>query len=550
MNNFDFSDNKLIQSLLKSEAYPHPVKDISVVETHISWVICTGLYAYKIKKALNLGFINSETLDKRNFLCHEEIRLNRRLAPELYLGIVDVIGPIDKAKISTGSSNLRKISQNTIIEYAIKMKQFDSNNLLTNKVYTGGINEYSVKSLAKRIAFFHLSQPKSSKSKYIDITKSIKNPVLENIKSLSFSNLPQYKDFLESQAEWVEKQWLKLYPSFKARIENSVFRECHGDLHLGNIYMKQNDRLEVFDSIDFNENLRWIDPLSEIAFLVMDLSIHNQHRNANIFLNEWLHQTGDYWGLDLLPWYTSYRALVRAKVLGIQLNQASSIQTDKSETYNLELLKSYIKVVEGIDSGINKGLILMNGVSGSGKSYLSEKLCFEFNAIWIRSDIERQRVVGEIPFRNELNYSSSSFDQRKQTPLFKGNKYDPVLSKWLYKSWLADILKYALESGHIVIVDATFLKRADRDLMVQVASIQGVKSAIIACECTEQTAKSRLLSRQQLGHDPSEADTNIRSIQSELIQPLTEKEALVSINFNESTNIEEVVEKTKRLLDL
>ena len=293
--------------MLKPGFYPDPVDRVEFIETHISQVFLTGQYAYKVKKAVDFGFLDFKELNKRKFYCEEELRLNGRLAPEIYLEVI----PITKSQ-----NEILYNGDGEVIEYAIKMKQFNQDGLLSNLVEENRLTIEHIIDLSKVIAEFHQQISSIDQSSELGNADEILKPVLHNFEILRPILQPDQLSVLEE----IEQKTLTLHKQlsdfFITRKTNGFIRECHGDLHLGNITLI-NNRVIPFDGIEFNDSFRWIDTMSEIAFLIMDLEDHKRKDYANEFINRYLEYTGDYQGLTGLRYYKIYRAMVRAKVTGL-----------------------------------------------------------------------------------------------------------------------------------------------------------------------------------------------------------------------------------------
>jgi aminoglycoside phosphotransferase family enzyme len=304
----------LIQSLQNPALYPHKVEYFKVIETHISWVLLTGYYAYKIKKPFNLGFLDFSSLEKRRHYCQEELRLNSRLAPDIYLDIVTISGTEKQPKL--GASG-------TVIEYAVKMRQFEEDKTFDLLLAQNQLTHNHVKQTAKIIAAFHSGIESTVADTDFGSSDTIMQFVRENFIQILQLDGIEKPDSLNQLASWSEQQHTALLPFFKQRKQAGFIRECHGDLHLGNIALIAG-QVVPFDGIEFNPYLYWIDVISEIAFLVMDLQDKQRHDLGFQFLNEYLQYNGDYDGLKLLRFYLVYRAMVRAKVNAIRASQSTS----------------------------------------------------------------------------------------------------------------------------------------------------------------------------------------------------------------------------------
>ncbi len=390
------STYKLINALQTPAIYDHPTGKFEVIETHCSWILLTGSYAYKIKKPVDFGFLDFSTLAKRAHYCREELRLNQRLAPELYLEVVCINGSENNPQIET------KPNDNTI-EYAVKMVQFPQQAQLDRILSREGyLPTRYINHLAKQLAKFHQNIPSTTTAATaFGSPESIKHPVKENFEQIkALLTLPQDISILEDLEEWSYATHKKLTQTFKNRKTAGHIKECHGDMHLGNIALI-NDKIVFFDCLEFNQNLRWIDTMSETAFILMDLDDHKQSHLANCLLNVYLETSGDYQGLALLSFYLVYRAIVRAKVAtlraaqkGMTLDERIASQT-KCRNY-LELAKQYTEKR-------STPIIITHGLSGSGKSTASQLLLENYRAIRIRSDVERKRM-----FKNNLYTTSST----------------------------------------------------------------------------------------------------------------------------------------------
>lgn len=308
--------DQLIKSLQNTALYPHPVDSFKLIETHISWVLLTGSYAYKIKKPLNLGFLDFSSLAKREYYCQEEIRLNSRLAPNIYLDVVAISGNEVQPELD---------GLGEAIEYAVKMRQFLPENTFDHLLLNGFLSSMYIKQAAMIIADFHKQLPSASASTLFGNPDNVFVPVQENFNQIEqWGGLTQ-SGILEPLRNWCVQQHAKLVPIFMQRKQEGYICECHGDLHLGNLALIDN-RVVPFDGIEFNPALYWIDVVSDVAFLVMDLKSKQRHNLAHHFLNVYLQKTGDYSGFKLLRFYLVYRAMVRAKVEAIRAHQTASEQ--------------------------------------------------------------------------------------------------------------------------------------------------------------------------------------------------------------------------------
>ena len=520
----------LIQALLRPEAYPHPVQAVELIETHISWVLLTGVFAYKIKKPIDLGFVQAATLRQRLHYCHEELRLNRRLAADLYLGVVAVVGSSDQACILASPN---PPLGDSMLEVAVKMRQFAPDQLLSTALahHPHTVGSAALTNLAWTLGRFHRLAPSASPEGPFGMPAQVIEPVMTNLSVLNrLVSDPNQRDQLEQHWRWTEQQQHHLWARFEARHQEGEIRECHGDLHCGNIRLTDQGELEVFDAIDFNPNLRWIDPISEMAFLVMDLQIRHARSLAMTTLNAWLECTGAYAGMDLWRWYHAYRAMVRAKVSALQMDQSQPASSIQRLRHDLSL---YLQTASDDEAPALAGLVLMHGLSGSGKSTLSAQLCVSLEAIRIRSDRERRRA----------------FEPSATAPaLFTGDPYRAEISRWLFDHHLPKLTERCLMSGFVVIVDATFLRQRERQTMLDLAARHNRPTAIVHCSCTDAIARVRLAQRSQRDDDPSEADIGVRQRQQHWLEPLAAHEHARTVHADASTPLWAVERALKQLL--
>ncbi len=485
----------LIAALLDPTAYPHPAPAPRLIETHISWVILAGDYAYKIKKPLELGFLDFSTLDKREFCCREEIRLNRRLAQDTYLDVVAISG-----------SPPRIGGTDTVLEWAVKMRAFPAESTLDREEE---ITTLQIDAIADRVARFHGEIAAVPMESDFGTVAAIHAPMAENFRQLRAIR-PKEKawgergDVLLARLEaWSVAEGRRLSSHFIGRKRQGYIRECHGDLHLGNIAWVNGVPLP-FDGIDFNPGLRCIDVISEVAFLCMDLAHRGRTPLAWRFLNRYLEHGGDYAGLAALPYYLVYRALVRAKVAAIRASQENA---DFSATL------SYLQLAHHFTQGASPAMVLMHGVSGSGKTSMSQTLLERLSAsvptIRLRADVERKRLFG-------LNALADSYAQG--VDIYSREAGERTLAK------LLALTHGLLADGFPVIVDATFIKRDWRAPFERLASAHTLPWCIAALQTSPEESRRRVRSRQATGLDASEAGLDVLTAQLTAIEPFAEDE--------------------------
>ena len=503
-----------ISKMLTAEVYDHPVSHIELIETHISWVILTGDFAYKIKKPVNFGFLDFSTLEKRHGFCEQELLLNRRLAPDIYLDVVAINGTQNKPCISGSGETF---------EYAVKMAQFPQSAQLDNMLSAGKLEFKHMIALARMTADFHQTNSVADDTSEYGDKNRVYQPVEENFMQIDeHLDTAPYTDMLSTLSQWSKSESVRLQPVFEQRKKNNFIRECHGDMHLRNLVWL-NDHPLAFDCIEFNPALRWIDVISEIAFLVMDLQDRQQYRLANQFLNSYLEFTGDYVGLSVLPFYLCYRALVRAKVCALRLEQ-KNITADENKKSRIEF-ESYLKLAITYTQLPKPKIIIMRGLSASGKSTVSQKLLDDIGAIRIRSDVERKRLFKT----TSKNDASGEVEKNIDTGIYSKDASQQTYTK------LIELTSITIKAGYSVIVDAAFLKHEQREPFRQLAQHLEVPFVIL-----EITAPAELLRRRisQRKNDVSDADLAVLEHQLANWKPLHEEEISTAIRVDTSEQLD------------
>ncbi len=316
----------LIQQMLQPDFYPHPVvKPIQLMQTHVSYVLLTGNYVYKIKKPVNFGFLDYSTLEKRKHFCEEELRLNQRGAGSLYLSVMPLSQVDDIFEIDGNGET---------VEYALKMRQFPQSALLSDQFEKGLLSEAKVSALAKTIAQFHGKTETSKHIRSYGTVEMIRQAFDENYEQTAgfvggdSISTPQTQQQFDETKAYSDHFFETQQALFQKRLDQDRIRACHGDLHLGNICEWEN-QIYLFDCIEFNEPFRFVDTMYDIAYIVMDLELAGRNDLSTIFLNQYVEETGDYEGLEILPLYVSRQAYVRAKVASFMLGDASVSEADK-----------------------------------------------------------------------------------------------------------------------------------------------------------------------------------------------------------------------------
>ena len=499
----DAPSNDLILALQNAEHYDHAVSDFQVLETHISWVILTGEYAYKIKKPMDFGFLNFSTLERRKHFCEEELRLNKRLADSLYLEVLPISGTAQAPELNgTGEP----------IEYAIRMRQFNQSDLLDVRQEKGTLEPELLTSLAQQVANFHDTLPRVPDGKPLGTPDAVYAAMQENFDQIRpLIDDKALLDQLDNLEQWTRSTFERHRDLIAQRHADGFVRECHGDLHLANITVYEGE-VTVFDCIEFSEPFRWIDVINDLAFLLMDLESRQETRLANLVLNRYLEYRGDFDALPLLPLYKAYRAMVRGKIALFTRGNPSLSDAEKEGL--MQKYRSYAQLAEDYSAIPNPYLLAMTGLSASGKSVISADMAGELGLVRLRSDVERKRLFGLAP----LDDSKSDIGENIYTEEANQKTYEHLAK-------LADKL---LMGGMPVIVDAACLREAERDLLTDVAENHGLPFALIHCEAPEESRRQWIRERDG---DASEATEELLEAQASWFEPLTAQEKTHTVHL-------------------
>ncbi len=498
------SQQRLIAALLDPRRSPLGPGKIRLIETHISWVLLAGRYAYKIKKAVNLEFLDFTTLSARHFYCMEELRINRRMAPGLYLEVVAV----------GGSPAAPALDHEPAIEYAVKMRRFPAGKLLDKLLPRGLVTPQHMDVLAGTLAAFHRGLPPAPPNTRYGTPESIRAAASQNFDQLEALVVgdAQLPSQLAAVRQATEAEYAARKGDFAARRAHGFVRECHGDLHLGNVSLIRGQPVP-FDGIEFSAELRWEDVMSETAFLAMDLMRHGQPALAFRFLNSYLEASGDYAGLSTLPFYLAYRAMVRAKIGAIRASQPGLPK--RAQMREFAACREYIALAGHCLEARKPALIITHGLPGSGKTTFAQAALERLGAIRIRSDVERKRLFGLDPLA----------DSRGGADI-----YSQEATRRTYAR-LHELARIGLAAGFPVIVDAAFLRRDERDHFRRLADDMRVPFAIASLQAPDAVMQARIAHRHTQARDASEADGAVLAMLRGVAEPLAPDEQASSVEF-------------------
>jgi hypothetical protein len=485
-----------VRHLLEAKKYPHPTTSFKVVQTHLSWVLLTGPYVYKIKKPVSYGFQDFTTLEQRHYYCDLEVILNQRYTHGLYERVVPICGTPEDPQLDGNGEPF---------EYAVKIKQFSQDDLLCEIIKEDRLTPALTVSLAQQTARFHDQTEVCTPEMAFGDPLVAHAPVLGNFNAI-LPLLPEDSEdaasvkAIQSQAQALFTQLESLMAARKAA---GFTRACHGDMHLANAVLIGENQATFFDCIEFNESFRHTDVMSDVAFMIMDLQAHGRPDLANLFLNTYVEHTGDYEGIVLLNYYCAYRAMVRAKTAVFEWDQ----QTGDEKEASIHRFRQYRDLAQTYFTPKPLSLEIMFGISGSGKSTFSHQRMQSIQAIRIRSDIERKRLAGL------ATHQACPAEQ-------KASLYSLKMTERTFEH-LLQLARHLLTAQWPVLVDGAFLNRSQRAPFFALAQALDCSFTIWACEVSDEELSERLEAR-PLG--VSDADLAVATRQKEVVERFSEQE--------------------------
>jgi aminoglycoside phosphotransferase family enzyme len=326
------SQKQVVDALLKPDAYPEDPGEIGLIQTHISFVFLTKTFVYKVKKSVNFGFLDFSTLEKRHFFCEKELELNRRLCSDVYLEVVPINKKSDSIKVNGDGES---------VEYALKMKRLPQDRIMTVLLKKNKVDEKTIDEIAEIVAQFHSKAQTSSTISEYGSLKIIKINWDENFaQTLKYAN----QTISQTDFQFIQNRIFEFMNQkrllFENRLINNKIRDCHGDMHSGNIFIT--DPICIFDAIEFNDRFRYSDVASDVSFLAMDLDFQGKHDLSDYFIDRYVTYSKDRELANVLPFYKCYRAYVRGKVISFKLNDPN-VDADEKKSEAKEA-QAYFKL--------------------------------------------------------------------------------------------------------------------------------------------------------------------------------------------------------------
>ena len=510
----------MLQALLHGDALPGRPNERRLIQTHISSLVLAGEFAYKLRKPLRLPFLDFSTAALRRDDCVQELRLNRRTAPQLYLDVLPVVGTLDAPRLGAAGEAAPQA-----FDWILRMRRFNDAQLLDSLAHAGTLSAEHIDALARQVADFHQALPPSPPG--FGAPATAQRWVLDALDALAASPAAQTcGSRIAALRTSSVREFARAAPLLAERRAQGFVRECHGDLHLANIVLIDGVP-RPFDGIEFNAELRHIDVMNDIAFTFMDLQRHGLPRLAWRFVGAYVEHTGDVEGLALLRLFAVYRALVRARVALLRAGQAEAVRQasgalpvhgEFSSDAALAAFERDLALAERLATPRNDAprLVLTCGLSGSGKSTVAQLLAQSLGGVRLRSDVERKRLHGMLPAARPTPDQTATLYAR-----------DATLRTYARLGTLARTL---LRARIDAVVDAVALKRDERDALRSIAADEGARFALLECVAPEAVLRGRVTRRKQDNRDASDADSAVLELQLRLREGVAPEEGALTLS--------------------
>jgi len=497
----------LARRLRDPRCYTHPVAAVEACETHISHVLLAGEFAYKLRKPVRLPFLDFTRLEARRLDCEEEVRLNRRTAPALYLGVSRITGsPLEPRVDGEGPA----------FEYAVRMRRFAPGAVLGDLADQGRLTREHVDALAAGVAEFHRDAERVAVPQERAAQEAARAALANFHQMAALAADDETRERLRALEAWTLQEKEALAPVFAERAAAGFVRDGHGDLHLGNVALVDSRPL-LFDCLEFSPALRCGDVAGDVAFTFMDLARHGLERLAARFVSGYVEASGDYGVLAVLRFYAVYRAVVRAKVALVMRAQAASAAQG---TQAAEDCGRCLALAQRLTRRGPALLVLMHGPSGSGKTTASARLVEALGAVRIRSDVERKRLHG--------------IAAREGAAAAPGAGIYGAAGNEATDGRLAELVRSVLTSGYPAIVDATFLSAAARARFADLARRAGAGFQLVSCEAPAPVLRERVTARARTADDASDATVAVLESQLVAADPLDADERRHAVRIDTS----------------
>ena len=511
----------VIQAMLDPETYPQPPKKITHLQTHISHIFLTGGLVYKIKKPVDFDFLDFSTLAKRRYFCHQEVKLNRRLTQNIYLGVV---------KITSEKGRLVVNGKGPIMEYAVLMKEMPQERMMNRLLAEGKVREKDIRELVgKLVPFYQQARTGKGINPFGRIEIMIKNTEENFAQTQSYLGrlIPDrtYSPMVKGTRDFLEKA----RELFKKRIREGYIRDCHGDLHSANICLDKKPL--IYDCIEFNHRFRYTDVACDLAFLAMDLDFHGRPELSRLLEREYVHRSGD----DNLPrlfnFYKGYRAYVRAKVHSFTSENPEI--SNKEKKVESRLAKRYYQLAyEYIQKDRTPQIVVVFGLMGTGKTSLAKALAAQTDWPMISSDEIRKNLQGISPMT------------RKWEPFEKG-LYSEEISRKTYRKMRDEARKW-LNQGQSVILDGSYKRQSERLALMDLAKKTGARIRFIECLASLKTIRQRLDQREKETRSISDGRWEIFHRQRKDFDPVMDPVKSKWVGVRTTKSVEQITQNILR----
>jgi len=508
---------QIFKAMAKPNFYPHDVSAIEQRDTHISKVFLTGRYAYKIKKAVNLDFLDFTALDKRKYFCRQEVVLNRRLSKGIYLGMLP---------ITFKDGRYHFAGSGKPVEYVVKMRQLPENLSMLSLAHNGTLYRNSIEALARLLADFYRHAPGGEAINRFGSWQTIWTNTEENFRQTE----PFAGDFLDTHMFHIVRAATRAFlirrkALFDRRVEKKKIRDCHGDLRSGHIYFS--DHIQIIDCIEFNDRFRYADITSDLAFLAMDLEFEGYPKIVQHLINTYLEYTKDEEMLILLDFYKCYRACVRLKVNCFRLQNS-----ELSGIYRARVLRDtehYLNLAYRYAVQFTRPTVwVVCGLPAAGKTTVAKMLAKVLSLPILRSDVVRKRLFDLLPAESRNLPFEEGIYSKEATALVYGK--------------LLMLAQEEIKKDCSIILDATFSRGHQREEALRLAKDLDANIIFVECTASDDILRERL-SKRDVSTSVSDARLHHFTRLRQRFEPLDELPDKMYIRINTEKALEEGVRK-------
>lgn len=475
------SNEQLLAFLQDPASYPHRPRSVRLIQTHASFVVLAFPYVYKVKKAVNFGFLDFSTLEKRRFFCEQEVKLNRRLCPQVYLGVVPIFLKRGHLTFDEGDE---------VVEFAVKMRELSEGDRLHRRLERGDVSREDMERVALTLKDFYERQSPTVEVESWGRVERLRISTDENFRQTeAFIGWSLSRPAFEAIRFYTDEFYARNAALFESRVREGWIRDCHGDLHAEHIHISPSS-LHIYDCVEFNDRLRYVDVASDAAFLAMDLDFHGRADLSRHFVAYLAKALGDYDMLQLMDFYKCYRAYVRGKVESLRSREIEMPQAERAGSR--ARARRYFRLsLQYAVAGSEPTAFIIMGRVGSGKSALAQALADELGWEVLSSDRTRKTLAG-VPLRGRTDAAA------------RAALYSTTMTEKTYTTLFQNAVRL-LKEGRSVLLDATFSRRAHRDRLRKQLKRLGVSYRFIEAQVSDDIARRRLLEREQNPDEVSDA---------------------------------------------